>query len=233
MGACTSQQAPRTSSATAPETPLHFDPYSTFSQKSRIGCGEVWPNGYLYEPWPVDARPPEDTVDFVRGKPVEIQQLVSGKRTVLLGMPGAFTPNCTRVHLPQYVEHAPDFYAAGVDQILVMVPNDVTVVKAWDDMLGASTARIRVLSDRCCDVALVRWPACGSHFDLTYPCFQSVGLALDARMVIGRITIHRFCALLDDGVVKVLMAEPGGLGLSCSLVRDGGGMLFGGEMVMQ
>jgi peroxiredoxin len=49
-------------------------------------------------------------------------------------------------------------------------------------------------------------------------CIQRTGLALDARPEVGRITVHRFGALIDDGVVKVIMTEPGGLGLSVSLV---------------
>jgi peroxiredoxin len=70
-------------------------------------------------------------------------------------MPGAFTPNCTRVHLPQYVSHANDFYSAGVDQIIVMVANDACVVAAWADAAGCASAGIRVLSDRECAVAKV------------------------------------------------------------------------------
>lgn len=36
--------------------------------------------------------------------------------------------------------------------------------------------------------------------------------------------MHRFSALLEDGVVKLIMTEPGGLGLTCSLVSKAAGV---------
>lgn len=177
-----------------PETSL-----DRFTQAPKIRVHDRWPqDAFLYEPW-LPHEAPADMKELLRGKPVQMGPLFAGKRTLLLGMPGAFTPNCTRVHLPQYVSHANDFYSAGVDQIIVMVANDACVVAAWADAAGCASAGIRVLSDRECAVA------------------KRTGLALDARPEVGRITVHRFGALIDDGVVKVIMTEPGGLGLSVSL----------------
>lgn len=77
------------------------------------------------------------------------------------------------------------------------------------------------MTDRNCDVAMVSilttlWAA---QISSIRPGLQSTGLALDARGEVGRITVHRFSALLEDGVVKLIMTEPGGLGLTCSVVR--------------
>ena len=33
-------------------------------------------------------------------------EIFSGKRAVMFALPGAFTPTCSRSHLPGYVEHA-------------------------------------------------------------------------------------------------------------------------------
>ena len=62
---------------------------------------------------------------LLKGRPVSTQTLFANKRTVLLGLPGAFTPNCHMYHVPPYVEHAQDFVDAGVDQIVAFTVNDV------------------------------------------------------------------------------------------------------------
>lgn len=38
-------------------------------------------------------------------------------------------------------------------------------------------------------------------------CVQSIGLKLDATATVGRAVCRRFCALLEDGVVKLLFVE--------------------------
>ena len=37
---------------------------------------------------------------------VEVAELFAGKRAVVFGVPGAFTPGCSKTHLPGYVEKA-------------------------------------------------------------------------------------------------------------------------------
>jgi hypothetical protein len=89
-------------------------------------------------------------------------------------MPGAYTPNCTQVHLPQYVSHASDFYDAGVDQIIVMVANDTCVIAAWADAAGCASAGIRVLSDRDCDVSKVRLLQLPTQLPVERPCLLAL-----------------------------------------------------------
>ena len=120
----------------------------------RIRVHEQWPAGTLFEPWPEDAEP-ADMCDRLRGNPRSLETLLARNRTLLVGMFGAFTPNCSRVHLPQYIEHAASFYAAGIDQIIVMVCNDVCVAAAWAEEHASASVGIRVLTDRNCDVAHV------------------------------------------------------------------------------
>lgn len=35
-----------------------------------------------------------------------VREQVAGKRVVIFGLPGAFTPTCSAQHVPGYVEHA-------------------------------------------------------------------------------------------------------------------------------
>jgi peroxiredoxin len=39
-------------------------------------------------------------------KDVELQSLLSGKKVILFGLPGAYTPVCSTAHLPGYIAEA-------------------------------------------------------------------------------------------------------------------------------
>ena len=60
------------------------------------------------------------------GKPAEVgsRELLGRGTVVLFAVPGAFTPGCTRRHLPGYVEHAADLAGKGVDRVACISVND-------------------------------------------------------------------------------------------------------------
>ena len=53
---------------------------------------------------------------------IEMAELFSGKKVVLFGLPGAFTPTCSGKHVPGYLAHAADLKAKG--QEIEIVPED-------------------------------------------------------------------------------------------------------------
>lgn len=57
--------------------------------------------------------------------------LFKGKRVVVFGLPGAFTPVCSASHLPGFVAKADEVKAKGIDDILCLTVNDFFVTKAW------------------------------------------------------------------------------------------------------
>lgn len=59
------------------------------------------------------------------------QELFGGKKIVLFGLPGAFTPICSEKHLPQYEEAIQDFLALGIDEVWCTSVNDDFTMKAW------------------------------------------------------------------------------------------------------
>src|SRR5437763_17069283 len=63
--------------------------------------------------------------------PVKVEDLTRGKKVVIFGLPGAFTPTCSAKHVPGYVANADKLKAKGVDTIACMSVNDAFVMGAW------------------------------------------------------------------------------------------------------
>ena len=55
------------------------------------------------------------------------EQLFDGKRVVVFGLPGAFTPTCSTQQLPGYEELYSQFRDAGIDDIYCVTVNDTFV----------------------------------------------------------------------------------------------------------
>ena len=108
---------------------------------------------------------------------------------VLFGVPGAFTPTCSDQHLPGYVRKASELRAKGVDTLACIAVNDVFVLTAWGDSVGAR-GKVVMLGDGNGEFA------------------AAVGLELDGSAFGLGTRSQRYAAILDDGVVRQLMVEP-------------------------
>ncbi len=69
-------------------------------------------------------------------KEVPVSDLFKGQKVVFVGVPGAFTSTCHKAHIPQFVTHASELKAKGVDRIVVMAVNDHHVMRTWGESLG-------------------------------------------------------------------------------------------------
>ena len=121
-------------------------------------------------------------------KPQTTDDIFKGKKVVLFGVPGAFTPTCDRNHLPSYRDKAADFKAKGVDAIAVVSVNDVFVMGAWAKASGAGD-KIEFLADGSAAFA------------------KAAGLELDLTARGMGVRVKRFSMLVQDGVVKSLNIE--------------------------
>ena len=65
-------------------------------------------------------------------KKVDILELCKDK-TIVLGMPGAFTKTCSALHLPGYIKNYEFALKKGVSKIICVAVNDPHVMKAWGD----------------------------------------------------------------------------------------------------
>lgn len=141
------------------------------------------------------------TVDVFEGTPsnkVNIAELFAKKKGILFAVPGAFTPGCSKTHLPGYIEAAEDIRSKGVEVIACVAVNDPFVMDAWGKEHNAE-GKIRMLAD----------PA-GAFT-------KTVDLELDLTAVLGNVRSQRYSMLIEDGVVKRLNVEPSPKDMACSL----------------
>jgi peroxiredoxin len=109
--------------------------------------------------------------------------LGSGK-VVLFAVPGAFTPGCSNVHLPGFVERGAELKAKGVDKIACVAVNDVFVMDAWGKAHGADD--ILMLAD--------------GNLEFT----EALGMVLDGSGFGLGNRSKRYAAIIEDGVVTSL-----------------------------
>ena len=137
------------------------------------------------------AKLPADVTGFVmendKPTPKTLGELTAGKKVVMFGVPGAFTPTCDQQHLPSYVQELSNLGAKGVDQVICMSMNDIFVLQEWNKASGASS--ILMLSD--------------GNGDIT----NALDLALDGTgFGLGQRTT-RFALIADDGMVRAVEVE--------------------------
>ncbi len=131
------------------------------------------------------------------GNAIETAQVFAKGTHVLFGVPGAFTPGCSKTHLPGYVADFQKWKDKGVDSISCVAVNDAFVMGAWGQAHGAE-GKVRMLAD----------PA-GAFV-------KSMGLDVFAAGL-GGTRSKRFAMVVKDGTVTQLQVEPDGFGLTCSL----------------
>jgi peroxiredoxin len=129
--------------------------------------------------------------------PVTSEDFFAGRKVVLFGLPGAFTPTCHKNHLPGFITHEAALKAKGVAEIAMTSVNDHYVLTAWAKATGAD-GHVTFLADGNAEFA------------------KAAGLDFDAGMGGLGLRSKRYSMLVDDGVVKALFIEdsPGKADLS-------------------
>ena len=126
-----------------------------------------------------------------------ISDLCAGRKVVIFGVPGAFTPTCHLNHLPGYINTIDGIRDLGVDEVAVVAANDVYVMDAWAKASGGQ-GQITFLADGNADFA------------------KATGLDLDATGGGMGIRFQRFSMIVEDGTVTHLNLEenPGEVAIS-------------------
>jgi glutaredoxin/glutathione-dependent peroxiredoxin len=120
---------------------------------------------------------------------LSVAELVKGKRIVVFGLPGAFTPTCSSKHVPGYLANLAALKAKKVDEIWCIAVNDGYVMAAWGRDQKA-IGKIRFLGDGSAELT------------------KKLGLEVDIPGM--GVRCKRFSMLVDDGVVKQINVEEAG-----------------------
>ncbi|CAD6556914.1 peroxiredoxin [Paraburkholderia sabiae] len=121
----------------------------------------------------------------------DVHEQTAGKRVVIFGLPGAFTPTCSAKHVPGFVEQAEKLRAAGIDEIWCVSVNDAFVMGAWARDQRTS-GKVRMMADG--SAAFTR----------------ALGLEQDLSARGMGVRSQRYAMVVDDGVVKTLHVEAPG-----------------------
>ena len=111
------------------------------------------------------------------------EEIFSGKKVVMFGVPGAFTPGCSRNHMPGYVEAYETIIEKGFDTVACMAVNDAWVMHAWGESRGA-IGKLLMLAD-------------GSGFFA-----KSLGIDSDLSAYGMGLRCKRFSMVVNNGIVE-------------------------------
>ncbi len=123
---------------------------------------------------------------------VTTDELFSGKKVVMMAVPGAFTPGCSMTHLPGFVVKVDEIKAKGVDAVICTSVNDVFVMHAWGKDQNAE--HLTMLADGNGALA------------------SALGLTMDASgFEMGPVRSQRYAMIVNDGVVELLNIDTKGI----------------------
>ena len=127
-------------------------------------------------------------------KNISSDEYFSGKKIVLVGVPGAFTPTCHLTHLPGYIENIQNFKDKNYSVVFIAV-NDPFVMQSWSEASNAGD--IDMLADGNCDLT------------------NALGLTMDGSGFGLGNRCKRFAMIVDDGIVQSIdIEEPGAMDVS-------------------
>lgn len=127
---------------------------------------------------------------------VELDTLMRGRRVVLVGLPGAFTPVCANRLLPELIGHAPRLRASGFDEIVCVAPDSPWVVHEWAQTLDPH-GELTFLSDGNLDFA------------------RGAGLSSVERSLFLGQCCKRFSMIVRNAIIEKLAVEETVNTLSC------------------
>ena len=123
--------------------------------------------------------------EFVK---IDFNSEIKGKKVLIFGLPGAFTPTCSSKQLPGYESLFNKFNELGVAQIYCTSVNDPFTMNAWFD--NQNIVNVRSLPDGNGDLA------------------QSLGMFVSKKNLNFGMRSWRYSALIDDcEVVKKFVEE--------------------------
>ena len=126
------------------------------------------------------------TIDW---KDTTSDELFAGKKVVLFGLPGAFTPTCSSTHLPGYETKYEELKEAGVDEVYCISVNDAFVMNAWGKDQGVK--KVKLIPDGSCEFT------------------EPLGMMVKKENLGFGKRSWRYSLYIEDGQIKQAFIEPG------------------------
>jgi peroxiredoxin len=116
-------------------------------------------------------------------------ELFGGKKVLVIGLPGAFTPTCSAEQIPEYDARFDEFKALGFEDIYCVSVNDPFVMNLWAKTMNVKN--IKMLPD--------------GNAEFT----RLVGMLVEKRNIGLGYRSHRYVAVINDLVIEHLFEEDG------------------------
>lgn len=117
------------------------------------------------------------------------EEVFAGKRVVVFGLPGAFTPTCSTKQVPGFDNLYNEILSKGVDEVYCTTVNDGFVMKSWFENLGVEN---------------VKYLADGSgHFA------RRLGMLVSKDNLGFGLRSWRYAAVINNGVIEDFLPEDG------------------------
>ncbi|MFI5260697.1 MAG: peroxiredoxin [Candidatus Paceibacteria bacterium] len=124
-----------------------------------------------------------------RWQDLSTDAVFKGKKVVLFGLPGAFTPTCSSTHAPGYEAKYDEFKALGVDSVICLSVNDAFTMYQWGKNLGIS--KVFMLPD--------------GNGEFT----KKLGMLVKKENLGFGDRSWRYSMYVEDGEIKKMFVEPG------------------------
>ena len=121
-------------------------------------------------------------------KKIATAEVFKNHKTIVIGVPGAFTKVCSAKHLPGYVKNYEAAKQKGVTKIICISVNDPNVMKAWGESQKVED-KIFMAADPFCNFTKL----IGADIDRT-----EKGLGMRSR---------RYTMLVENNVVRIIKEE--------------------------
>ena len=122
-------------------------------------------------------------------KEVSIKQIIGDAKTILFGLPGAFTPTCSSTHFPGYELKYDSIKETGIDEVYCISVNDSFVMNAWAKDLKAE--KVKMIPDG------------NGKFS------EGMGMLINKEHLGFGKRSWRYSAVVDNGEVIKMFIEPG------------------------
>ena len=119
---------------------------------------------------------------------LNMQEFSKGKKIIVFAVPAAFSPTCSRTHLPGYLENYDKLMEKGIDAIICVSVNDIFVMKAW--------AKDQNSGDKVILAA-----------DGSAKFTKAIGMDVDLDTFGQGIRSKRYSMLIDDSIIKSINIE--------------------------